>query len=316
METTRKGETEMKTAVLANRESPVVQYRPSFSRHFSLLGGDMQRIDGYYLYSVGAALHPLSTIRYDTKFQDAFLPCFVAEGALEPFLFRSVFKLKTSLQKGGELLAAIKTLREAAGIAIGKEEEKEKQIEWLRAYNVSNGITQFETVLAAELGLSDIYLVSKKRGYDTSDLITNGIVLFPSELVPKVPEAELDINQGARCLAFELPTAAGFHFHRANESVLHKYYDAVTKGKPRPAGRNIGDYLGALKSHRAGEPAVLSALKDLKDLHRNPLIHPEHTLEDVDEAIALLGSIHAVVVRMLKAIPLPATPAQAAPAAP
>ena len=78
----------------------------------------------------------------------------------------------------------------------------------------------------------------------------------------------------------------------------------------------VSKVLGALKSHRAGEPAVLSALKDLKDLHRNPLIHPEHTLEDVDEAIALLGSIHAVVVRMLKAIPLPATPAQAAPAAP
>jgi hypothetical protein len=46
-------------------------------------------------------------------------------------------------------------------------------------------------------------------------------------------------------------------------------------------------------------------LKDLKDLHRNPLIHPEHTLESVDQAIALLGSIQCVVVYMLKAVPLP-----------
>jgi hypothetical protein len=136
----------------------------------------------------------------------------------------------------------------------------------------------------------------RKRGYDTTDLIERGAVLFPDDL---------DIEQGARCLAFELPTAAGFHFHRANESVLHRYYDAVTNGKPRLSGWNIGEYLAAFKAHQVGDPLVLSALKDLKDLHRNPLIHPEHTLESVDQAIALLGSIQCVVVYMLKAIPLP-----------
>src|SRR5262249_2774114 len=142
-----------------------------------------------------------------------------------------------------------------------------------------------------------------KRGYDTADLIERGTVLFPDDLVPKVPSAQLDVEQGARCLAFELPTAAGFHFHRANESVLHVYYDAVTCGKPRPSGRNIGDYLAELKKHNAGDPIVWSCLKDLKDMHRNPLIHPEHTLENIDEAIALLGQIHSVIVHMLRAIP-------------
>ena len=34
--------------------------------------------------------------------------------------------------------------------------------------------------------------------------------------------------------------------------------------------------------------AVRAALKDIKNLHRNPLIHPEHTLESVDEAIESL----------------------------
>ena len=66
----------------------------------------------------------------------------------------------------------------------------------------------------------------------------------------------------------------------------------------------MGDYIAALTNQGAGDPIVLSALKDLKDLHRNPLIHPEHTLE-IDEAIALLGSIQSVIVHMLKAIPLP-----------
>ncbi len=261
----------------------------------------MQRIDGYYLYQVGASLRPLSTIRHDSKFIDTLVPLYIAEVALDTLLLRSVFKLKTSLQKGNELLKSIRELRQEAG----KDENKEKAIDWLHAYTLTSGLTAFETILAAELGLSDIYLVSKKRGYDTSDLIINGIVLFPDDLKQKVPDSILDINQGTRCLAFELPTAAGFHFHRANESVLHKYYDAVTGGKPRPGGRNIGDYIVELRKYKVGEQRVLSALKDLKDLHRNPLIHPEHTLESVDEAIALLGSIQGVVVHMLKAIPAP-----------
>jgi hypothetical protein len=107
-------------------------------------------------------------------------------------------------------------------------------------------------------------------------------------------------------MAWELPTAAGFHLHRANESVLHCWYDSVSNGQTRPAGRNIGDYLKVVNEQNLGSAKIRSALKDLKDLHRNPLIHPEDSLESVDEAIALLGSIQAVVVSMLKDIAFPA----------
>jgi hypothetical protein len=111
--------------------------------------------------------------------------------------------------------------------------------------------------------------------------------------------------RSGKCIAFELPTAAGFHLHRANESILHRYYDAVTGGNPRPTGRNIGDYLAKLREYNVGDARLLTALTDLKDMHRNPLIHPDQTLENIDEAIGLLGSIHNAVVYMLKAIPMP-----------
>jgi hypothetical protein len=89
---------------------------------------------------------------------------------------------------------------------------------------------------------------------------------------------------------------------------LHRYYDAVMAGVPRPEGRNMGDYIAKMREHKKGDDKVLSALKDLKDLHRNPIIHPEDSLENIDEAIALLGSIQAAVVLMLKAIPEPPKP--------
>ncbi len=264
----------------------------------------MIRIDGFYLYGVGGALKPLSQITHATAIQDAIFPLFVAEGALAPLLYNSVFHLQTSLARGGELLQAIR----AVYGAIDKESDRTKEIGWVSAYQLTSALTAFETALAAESGLSNIYLVAKKRGYDTSDLIERGAMLFPDDLLSEVPEAQLDIEQGARCPAFELPTASAFHFHRANESVLRRYYDAATNGQSRPTGRNIGDYIAALKTHNVGDLKVLSALKDLKDLHRNPMIHPEDTLESVDEAITVLGGIQSAIFHMLKVTPAPPPP--------
>lgn len=59
-----------------------------------------------------------------------------------------------------------------------------------------------------------------------------------------------------------------------------------------------------------GDPKVKTALRDLKDLHRNPLIHPEHSLNSAEEAIALMNGVHNVMVYMLQEIPAVApTPA-------
>jgi hypothetical protein len=259
--------------------------------------GVMKRIDGYYLYQLGLYIHPLAEIQVNSKVPDIISTLYLAENYLEALLNRSVFQLKTSWTCGNKLLTEIKSLTSTP--------DRETSLTFYETYNLTSGTTEFEHVLNAELGQMNIYLVSKKRGYDTQDVIHQGIVLFPDDLPTKVPESTADINQGTRCIAFELPTAAGFHLHRANEAVLHRYYDSVTNGAPRPAGRNIGDYLAELQTMKAGEPKVKSALRDLKDLHRNPLIHPEDSLESVDEAIALLGSIHSVVVHMLKAIPAP-----------
>lgn len=260
----------------------------------------MIRIDGFYLYSVGYSIHPLTTIAPAATFQESLGTLFIGKGTLEQLFTQSIFRLKVCRAAADALYGVLNGLT--------NDLARTDPLNHYEAYQVISMATQFEHVLAAEFGLMDVYLVSKKRGFDTSDLIINGSVLFPNDLIIKVPEARPDIDQGARCIAFELPTAAGFHLHRANESVLHHYYDAITNGNPRPVGRNIGDYLAALDNQNVGDAKVKSALRDLKDLHRNPLIHPEDSLESVDEAIALLGSIQTVVVHMLKVIPAPPPP--------
>lgn len=258
----------------------------------------MIKIDGFYIYSIGYSLHPLADMRAGQPYDNWYIPVLVARGHLEALLQRSVFKLKASVAAGNKLMAALKQF--------DNRETVEGNIEIWEAYGVTNALSEFEHVLTAEFGLLNIYLIEKVRGYDTSDLIERGWVLFPESLLTKARDAWPDIASATRAIVFELPTAAAFHLHRATETVLHKYFDAVSGGAPRPVNRNVGDYLSLMRDKKWGDEKVLSALKDLKDLHRNPQIHPEESLEDVDEALALLGSVHAAIVLMLKAIPDPA----------
>jgi len=280
------------------------------------LGNPMQRVDGFYLYTVGAQIRPLLGLRTPgtdvdgtTMFQALFL-ILIAEGALEPLLHRSVFKLRTSIHTGQQLLDALRRTKST----IQSTKDKSTTLDFGPVYEITSLTTAFEAVLGAELSLLPLYLATQKAGYDMPILIDNGAACFPSDIATKVPDSIPDLTQGTKCLAFELYTAAGFHLHRANESVLHRYWDAVSQGAPRPKGRNIGDYLKEMDDRTIGNPKVKAALKDLKDLHRNPLIHPEHSLESADEAIALMNGIHTVMVHMLREMPaVSASPSVQAP---
>lgn len=151
----------------------------------------MQRIDGYYLYTVGSQIHPLSELKASTPSTrgttqvDAFLPLIIAEGALEPFLTRSVFHLRTSYQAGHALLSAIKDLQ----AKIMAETDASKVIDFSDVYSITSKLTAFEAVLGAELALMPLYVVQPKAGYDTAALVETGSVCFPYDLGSKVPHA-------------------------------------------------------------------------------------------------------------------------------
>ena len=263
----------------------------------------MKRVDGSFLYNLGAALHPLATIKPEQSFLKGFPVVYSAQFWLDAFLNKSIFKPKTSYAKGHALLTLLDEAWEK-----GMNEQTSTEEISTNAYNIQEGLRQFETVLTAELGLEDLYLVFQKRGYDNEALINNAMRLFPEDLAEKVPTAEFDIKQAGKCIAFELCTAAGFHLHRANEAVLHRYYDVVTDGAKRPENRTMGAYITALEAKKCGDAKALAALKSLKDLDRNPLIHPDESvepIESIDDAIALLNSVHTAIVHMLKAIPEP-----------
>lgn len=160
----------------------------------------------------------------------------------------------------------------------------------------------FLKIFEAELQTMPFFLVSRKDAYDTEALIHEPHLLFPKELLQKVPECAHDVLAVGRSLAFELSTGAGFHLFRILESVLRKYWLIASNGKLLPKNPNLGILIGRLENENGSDEKVVQSLKQLKDLHRNPLIHPEVSLSN-EEAIGTLGQVRSVVSAMLEFLP-------------
>lgn len=266
----------------------------------------MQKIDAFYLYQVGYQIHPLSELKFSqtgvlgTTYRDAQIPILLAELALEALLQRSVFELRTARSAGYELLSAIRNVKSKYENVSANFDDA---LDAMDVFNITSSLSKFETVLQAEFGVGNFYLVGRKGGYEISVLVESGMDIFPSDLATKVPEAVLDLKKATRCIAFELETAAAFHLHRAMEAVVRKYWDVTTSGQPHPKNRSIGSYIAEMEKISAGDARLLSALRDLKDFHRNPILHPDQSLETIEEAIALLNGIYNVMVYILRYIP-------------
>ena len=260
-------------------------------------------MENFGLYKVGGAIAPLSALNADSTWAQLWLPSYIALGELERFINQSVYvhAIKSSRGQARALIELLKELSQTAD----KPDTKNEPIGAMEAYRLSQAVSAFEVVITAEFGLTPIFLITPKRGYELGSLINSGASFFPDSFRWKVPDAISDANLGMRCLAFELQTAAAFHFHRVNEAVLRKYWEALMPGKPHPGNQTTGEYLRALKLARKGSPKVKATLRDIKDLYRNPVSHPGYQLENVDEAIAVFNSIHTAVVLMLKVIPDP-----------
>jgi hypothetical protein len=266
----------------------------------------MEKINPFLFYQLGSALGAIKQLKdalpgqQGTPMLDAHIVLMIAESNLESLLKDEKLKLRASIRKAADTLLSfvkvnrIYTLEEASNL---------DTLDGLRVSALKGSLAALEHILMAELPMLDLYLVGQKGAFDTAKLIDEGEALFPPDLATKIPGAVADVKQGARCLAFELPTAAGYHFHRANEAVLRRYWDVMTSGSPPPPNRAAGQYLTQMEQKGVGDPIVISSLRDLVKLRRNPLAHPDESLKDVNEAIGVVNAIHTLVVEMLKKIP-------------
>lgn len=262
----------------------------------------MKKINTFLLFAVGKALRPIEDIDENTTvFGPVMFPLYDARAQIRSLLENDALLLKTSRQAATQLVDAITAvvpleIREAVKL------DKSAKVEWWPAHQIKKAATTFETVLAEELNIIDTYAVAQKGAYSTSELISNAEAMFSKTVQRKLPAlAVQDIREAGKCLAFETPTAAGFHIVRAIESVILAYFTKVLGRNPPSRMRNWGVYIRTLRESGKADSKILDFLSHIKDNYRNPVSHPDAVLT-VDEVLVLFGVAVAAITQMSSAL--------------
>jgi hypothetical protein len=268
----------------------------------------VEKVSLPFFYELGAVLSPLAQMNPDT--------------ATKVQVFVAAIRLKSQL---GFLLQTFSTLTVCRAAALELLKAFEDVEQWFRTAGAEQlkealGPTDFkfrhviakakqcETVLSAELQTLATYHATQKGIYSTPDLIERAENVFPDTIRDRLtPETVEEIRQSGRCLAFDSATACGFHIMRATETVLHEYYVAVCKPKPKPKKRleSWGAYLAKLKLVTDPDvQEVVAILQQTKDHHRNLIMHPEAVLTP-DEAFVLFEVAQGAIIAMASRLPGP-----------
>lgn len=200
-----------------------------------------------------------------------------------------------------ELSGAINDWIPAHAMANGQY-SADKMDEELFSYQwsgLNKKLSAFRSVFEAECHDVDVYSVGQIAIYKTRDLVANASHVIPSDFREGMSsEAVKEFDDAGRCLAFDLPTACGFHALRGMELVMDDYLKAfgVTKklvswNEYIKAAEEVANSKGA-----GPKPSkkVTAMLDRMRSLDRNPLMHPR---DELDTASAgHLFSLSAITV--------------------
>ncbi|UYO00787.1 MAG: hypothetical protein KIT02_06150 [Devosia sp.] len=213
----------------------------------------------------------------------------------------------TCKHAAGDLLETAKTWLEKVtpeGKFISENFDKDHQ-SWEFSDFVRR-IDSFKNVFDAECREVDVYSVGQIGIYKTSALVSDGASVIPIEVRAHMSQVAVDeFRNAGKCLAFDLPSACGFHALRGMELVMDDYlrsFQVVTD-----TFKTWNDYIQAAEklirdgneSGKKPSPRVTAMLDRMRTLDRNPLMHPRDTLDEV--AADQLFKLSAVtVVEMIR----------------
>jgi hypothetical protein len=246
----------------------------------------MQRVNQMRLYRLGRISQLASLeagqggIPYTTFFEETSLIAM----QLEAFIENDEYKqgLPRAVEKAIILRERIIAIYNGRRI-VGDDDIKELHFLTLR----------FETSLYDELQRLHTYMVDPVGAYSFDRLIGEADKVFPEGLRKTLISEQVlyDFRAAGRCLAFDLPTACGFHAFRAADTMIrvyHTHFIGVVPGKePKDWGGHINAFRKAITNNQAKKPndRTVELLDSIRAMDRNPVIHPEVDL-DADTALA------------------------------
>lgn len=268
------------------------------------IGGDMDKLNLVKFYQIGKELSVMRGLETDMENMNVLLTLIHPHSWVSSFLSETqAVPMPNTRLAAQNLLAAINVILDPLLKSIALRDGKLSMPDKSR---LDIALDSFEEEFEHDSREINIFSVSNQCAYSTTILIDRGEHVLPESVRAVVTDYDRnELHEAGRCLAFNLPTAAGFHMVRAVESVLRGYYDVVTTGAPRPKRKNgkdesMGAYIDQL-IHAKVDINITSVLWDVKRLHRDPLTHPEDVL-DSEQATVLLGVVTSAITAMVRDI--------------
>ena len=274
----------------------------------------MEKVNLFFFYLLGAQLSPLSKMTAVPKNRIDVLIDARRVGPRVRNLLDWTVELKVCRAGAKAFLDAVDKVEKWSNTVESSEDwTKQDPSTDLMFQQIIDKAKNFETVLSEELQTLSSYYASRKGIYSISDLIDQAEKIFLPSMLEKFSKSVVqDIKQGGRCLAFDIPTACGFHMLRATEAVLHEYYISVCRSESKKKLSNWSAYISAL-SKLSGEANVeenikthvkkiVALLQQIKDQDRNLIMHPEVVLT-ADEAFVLFEITKGVIIAMSDRLP-------------
>ncbi len=197
----------------------------------------MEKINPYAFYKLGLELQPLSAVTVvggKVSVREMFWPLWTAKQALERLNAGYPIDLNFAKGSANALEKAVNEIFNEHFVDEKGEmkfpEPNENLTIWSWQWNrVSGELLTFQTVFQTEMENATTYQVSKKGLYSTVELVESAEQIFPADLLAFVPQKTRDdFHAAGRCLAFNLPTAAGFHAARGIEGEIELYWQTFT----------------------------------------------------------------------------------------
>jgi hypothetical protein len=268
---------------------------------FARIGeGEMKETNLNIFYHFGAAITSLYVkVHIGTKLWDVFPELYFSQEWITKFLgeteeYKSA--LKDSRASAVAFLGIVQTLIPAM------YPDPERVFTQPEVSALINNREELEKNFEREYRNLSVFTVTPKGLYDTRLLIEKGEEKFLGHTRSVFTERVIyDLRQSGRCLAFEVPTAMAFHVMRAAESLIKAYYE-VLAGSPWPyAQRDWGKYIAELEKLPNINTVITGRLKEIKNLNRNPLIHPEDVVS-MEEAPIIFDLCNGVIYYMAEEI--------------
>lgn len=188
----------------------------------------------------------------------------------------------------------------------------------IETQQLTDAASELTLAMRYEVDTMPVFFVPEQRAYSTEALLNKAEeVLGQSQIELLADRTIFDIREAGRCIAFGVPTAAGFHSVRAVEAVARGYHEILTGVRPG-AETPLGPLINGLRTKRDALLAskaidkedrlnlAIDFLGRINNVYRKPITHPEMILES-SQGITVFDAAKCAIDLILEDAPMKST---------